>query len=208
MTKVFVHGSGHNEASWKETLTLMRSGGDIRCPNLAALLAGKPARYDALYAAFATYCDNLEGGVHLCGLSLGGILALNYALDAPAKVRSLVLIGTPHKVPKRAFALQNAVFRLLPAACFRTMAFDKRDTFALGESMKDLDFSARVHAVRCPTLVVCGAKDRANLASARFLAAQIPHAELRLLAHTGHVVNEENPAALAKLLTDYYAVYA
>ena len=58
------------------------------------------------------------GPVHLCGLSLGGILALDYALDHPENVKTLVLIGTPHKVPKFAFALQNVVFRFLPKSAF------------------------------------------------------------------------------------------
>ena len=99
---------------------------------------------------------------------LGGVLALAYAAHRPERVASLVLIGTPHKVPKAAFALQNLVFRFLPAAAFRAMAFDKADTFALGNSMRALDFSARAHEIGCPTLILCGERNSANLASARF----------------------------------------
>ena len=46
------------------------------------------------------------------------------------------------------------------------MAFDKRDTFALGNSMKNLDFSGRLGELRRPTLILCGEKDGANLKSA------------------------------------------
>ncbi len=127
------------------------------------------------------YCAQAGGPVHLCGLSLGGILALDYALDHPENVKTLVLIGTPHKVPKLAFALQNVVFRFLPKSTFASMAFDKRDTFALGNSMKDLDFSGRVGEIRCSTLILCGEKDSANLKSARFLAEHIPSAELQVI---------------------------
>ena len=95
---------------------------------------------------------------HLCGLSLGGILALHYTLEHPEQVRTLVLIGTPHKVPGVSFALQNAVFRFLPKSVFTSMAFDKRNTFALGSSMKNLDFSARAGGIRCPALILCGGK--------------------------------------------------
>ena len=52
----------------------------------------------------------------------GGILALDYALDHPENVKTLVLIGTPHKVPKFAFALQNVVFRFLPKLEFAPAA--------------------------------------------------------------------------------------
>lgn len=127
--------------------------------------------------------------------------------DHPENVKTLVLIGTPHKVPKGAFALQNVVFRLLPKSTFTSMAFDKKNTFALGNSMKDLDFSGQLGDLRCPTLILCGEKDSANLKSARFLAGHIPGAELQVIGNTGHVVNEENPRGLAKRLNEFYGRY-
>ncbi len=205
---ILIHGSGHKADSWAETVSRLVNRESVLCPELSALLAGKEASYPNLYAGVSAYCGRAGGPVHLCGLSLGGILALNYALDFPEKVKTLVLIGTPHKVPRAAFALQNVVFRLLPKSTFASMAFDKQDTFALGNSMKNLDFSGRVGAIQCPTLLLCGEKDGANLKSARFLAQNIPGAELQILQHTGHVVNEEAPAVLAEHLNAFYAAHS
>ena len=202
---ILIHGSGHKSDSWKETVSHLNCRERILCPELASILGGKAAGYPNLRAAFETYCAQTGGPVHLCGLSLGGILALDYVLEYPEAVRTLVLIGTPHKVPKGAFALQNVVFRFLPRSVFASMAFDKKNTFALGNTMKDLDFSGRVGEIRCPTLILCGEKDGANMKSAHFLARNIPGAELRVLENTGHVVNEENPAALAEQLNEFYA---
>ena len=204
---ILIHGSGHKAASWAETVSHLENREDVLCPELSALLAGNAASYPNLYAAFADYCAKTGGQVHLCGLSLGGILALNYALDFPGRVKTLVLIGTPHKVPRAAFRFQNLVFRLLPKSTFASMAFDKQDTFALGASMEDLDFSGRVSGISCPTLLLCGEKDSANLKSARFLAQNIPGAELQILPHTGHIVNEEHPATLAERLNAFYAAH-
>ncbi len=53
----------------------------------------------------------MKKNFNLCGISLGGILALNYVLDFPDKVKSLVLIGISHKVPKVMFSIQNIIFR-------------------------------------------------------------------------------------------------
>ena len=201
---ILLHGSGHRADSWRETVSYLDRREDVLCPELSAILNGREASFPNLRAAFAAYCAQTGGPVHLCGLSLGGILALDYALEHPENVKTLVLIGTPHRVPKAAFALQNVVFRFLPKSAFASMAFDKGDTFALGNSMKNLDFSGRLGELRCPTLILCGEKDGANLKSARFLAGHIPGAELQVIGNTGHVVNEENPKALAERLNAFY----
>ena len=201
---ILLHGSGHRADSWRETVSYLDRREDVLCPELSAILNGREASFPNLRAAFAQYCAQTGGPVHLCGLSLGGILALDYALEHPENVKTLVLIGTPHEVPKFAFALQNVVFRFLPKSAFASMAFDKGDTFALGNSMKDLDFSGRLEELRCPTLILCGEKDGANLKSAHFLAQHIPGAQLQVMENTGHVVNEESPQVLAERLNAFY----
>ena len=203
-TKIFVHGSGHKATSWEKTISYMTNNEDIVCPNLSSILEGKEASYEHLYSSFVKYCNECDGQIHLCGLSLGGILALNFALDFPQKVKTLVLIGTPYKVPKVAFSFQNIIFRFLPKSIFETMAFDKKNTFALGDTMKNLDFSDRVKNIKCPTLILCGKKDSANMKSADYLSQSIRSAELKIIENTGHVVNEENPKALADILNEYY----
>ena len=203
-TKIFVHVSGHKATSWEKTISYMTNNEDIVCPNLSSILEGKEASYENLYSSFVKYCNEFDGQIHLCGLSLGGILALNFALDFPQKVKTLVLIGTPYKVPKVAFSFQNIIFRFLPKSIFETMAFDKKNTFALGDTMKNLDFSDRVKNIKCPTLILCGKKDSANMKSADYLSQSIRSAELKIIENTGHVVNEENPKALADILNEYY----
>ena len=205
--KILVHGSGHKAASWQETVSYLDGKEDFLCPDLCSLLSGRAASYGNLCTSFSEYCDRIDGPVHLCGLSLGGILALSYTLDFPENVKTLVLIGTPHRVPKAAFGFQNLVFRFLPKSIFETMAFDKENTFALGNSMKELDFSGSVCGIQCPTLVICGEKDRSNLKSAYYLSQNIQGAELCLIEHTGHVVNEENPKALAERLNAFYSAH-
>ena len=204
MKKIFIHGSGHKATSWNQTISCMKSNKDILCPNLSAILNGKTASYTNLYAAFIEFCGRIDGRIHLCGISLGGILACNYALDFPDKVHTLVLIGTPHKIPKIIFSIQNIIFKFLPKSFFRNMEFHKKDIFILGDSMKNLDFSKRVQNIQCPTLIICGEKDRVNLKSAFYLSENIKKAKLEIVKNTGHVVNEESPEILAKILDGYY----
>lgn len=202
--KILIHGSGHKAASWDKVISYMNNDKDILCPNLSTILNGKEASYDNLYSSFVEYCNKIDGKIDLCGLSLGGILALNYAIDYPNKIDKLILIGTPHKVPKVMFSIQNVIFKFLPKKLFETMAFNKKDTFVLGNTMKKLDFSNRVQNVKCPTLVICGEKDSANIRSADYLAENIENAKLEIMKNTGHIINEESPEELAKTLTEFW----
>ena len=206
MKLILLHGSGQKASSWDKTIAYLKEmrGREIICPELQDILGNKEASYKNLCASFADYCSNIDGRVDICGLSLGGIIGLEYALEHPEKLRSLVLIGTPHRVPKAAFAFQNLIFRFLPASVFNDMAFDKKGTFALGESMKDLDFSRRVSNVCCPSLIICGEKDRANMKSARYFSEHIPSSELKIFDKAGHIINEEEPERLAMELIRFY----
>ena len=155
MKKILIHGSGHKAASWDKVISYMNNDKDILYPNLSTILNGKEASYDNLYSSFVEYCNKIDGKIDLCGLSLGGILALNFAIDYPNKVEKLVLIGTPYRVPKVMFSIQNVIFNFLPKKLFETMAFNKKDTFVLGNTMKKLDFSNRVQNVKCPDNSYC-----------------------------------------------------
>ena len=204
MKKIFIHGSGHKATSWKKTIENIKNNNDVLCPELSSILNGKEATYNNLYSSFVKYCNNIDGKIDLCGLSLGGILALNYALDFPNKLNSLILIGTSHKVPKFMFSIQNVIFKFLPKSLFETMAFNKRNTFILGNSMKKIDFSNRVSKIKCSTLIICGEKDNTNIKSAYYLSKHIKDSKLKIIKNTGHIVNEENPKELSMLINNFW----
>ena len=205
MKKILIHGSGHKADSWNKVVSYMNNK-DILCPNLSTILNGKEASYDNLYSSFVEYCNKIDGPIELCGLSLGGILALNYAIDYPNNVEKLVLIGTPHKVPKVMFSIQNVIFKFLPKSLFETMAFNKKDTFILGETMKNLDFSNKIQNISCKTLIICGEKDNANIKSAYYFAKNIKNARIEIIKNAGHILNEENPKQLSELLNKFWEV--
>ena len=204
MKKILINGLGHKAASWDKVISYMNNDKDILYPNLSTILNGKEASYDNLYSSFVEYCNKIDGKIDLCGLSLGGILALNYAIDYPNKVEKLVLIGTPYRVPKVMFSIQNVIFKFLPKNMFDTMAFNKKDTFILGSTMKKLDFSNRVQNIKCQTLVICGENDSANIKSAHYLAENIKNAKLEIMKNAGHIINEECPKELASIISKYW----
>lgn len=200
MNRYFLHGLGQTPAGWDKTLAALGAPAD--CPDLRGLLSGKSTLYSELYKALCEYLP-ADGEFGLCGLSLGGILALNYAADFPSRVHSLVLIGAQYVMPKALLKIQNAFFRFMPQKAFADTGFDKRDFITLANSMADLDFTDRLGGVSCPTLVICGEKDRANMKAAKNLARLLPNAELKTVPKSGHEVNTDAPETLALLIKEF-----
>ncbi|WP_217697389.1 MULTISPECIES: alpha/beta fold hydrolase [Virgibacillus] len=159
---VFIHGLGQSASSWQETIAYLCEYRNIYSPNLSAMLQHKEVTYQNLYASFTTYCKDLDEPLNLCGLSLGGVLALNYAIDYPKKVASLVLIGEQYNIPKMLFKLQNMVFKFVPKSSFENIGFEKKDFIQLTNTMTTLNFSKKLSDIMCYTMVVCGEKDHIN----------------------------------------------
>ncbi len=201
MPLILLHGLGQTPASWDAVARKLET--EPLCPDLFAPLRDREVSYQNLYQSFAAVCDGLPGPLQLCGLSLGGILALQYCAEHPQRVEALVLIGTQYVMPKRLLKFQNAVFRFLPNRAFREMGLSKKDVITLTNSMADLDFREDLKRAACPALVLCGERDRANQAAAKGLQAGLPNAELVQVPGAGHEVNTDAPDALARLLNGF-----
>lgn len=95
-----------------------------------------------------------------------------------------------------------AALQVLPARAFRA-GVDKQTLLNLLVVARDVDFRDALGNVSTRTLVMCGAKDRANLPAARALAAGIPHARLKVIPGAGHTWNVDHPARFAHIVADF-----
>lgn len=204
MKYLYLHGLGQNAGSWSKVTEAAGMPDRSVCLDLAEMLSGKAAAYSTLYSAFSEMCGAENEDVVLCGLSLGGVLALNYTIDHPQKVKALVLIAAQYKMPAGLLKLQNALFRLMPQSMFRQVGFGKHDLISLCGTMANLDFRDSLSRVSCPVLVVCGEKDNANKKASIELADILKHSQFREVSETGHEVNLESPEKLAALLRGFY----
>ena len=200
MKQIYLHGLGQTPDSWEKTIAQLKTAECSVCPDLAKMLQGKEATYTNLYNTFATDCDKINEPLNLCGLSLGGVLALNYAALHPEKVSSLVLIATPYKMPKKLLQFQNMLFRFMPKSMFGQTGLGKAEFIRLCGSMMELDFCSSLKKISCPTLVICGEKDRANKKASIELANMLENARLQVISKAGHEVNREAPEKLAEVL--------
>ena len=204
MNCVFVHGLGQDSSSWDKTISLMTKPFHFLCPDLFALIKDMEMNYQSLYRAFSEYCDAIPEPLNLCGLSLGGVLALHYAIDNPSKAQSLTLIGAQYKMPKNLLKLQNVIFRVMPKSLFKNMGLSKNEVIGLTKSMMDLDFNERLKDISCPALILCGDKDGANKKASKGLAEGIPAAELQFVEGAGHELNIDRPQELAAMLSVFW----
>jgi pimeloyl-ACP methyl ester carboxylesterase len=153
--------------------------------------------------------------VHLYGMSMGGMVAIESALTRADRVRSLVLAAT-HAGPARAStpSRRRSVPKDRPylALYSRRFAADHPDHVAedilVGsqrpqpatagrrqwEAVQAWDAWDRLGDIRAPALILHGTEDDlVDAANARRLAAAIPGAELVLLEGAGHLYHSEQP---------------
>jgi 3-oxoadipate enol-lactonase len=174
--------------------------------------------------------------VSFCGLSLGGMVGVALALQAPERVDRLVLCCTAaHLWPvggwyeraevvraRGTSAIADAVLGRWFTERFRDGSPETVARFremlegtpaegyaACCEAIARWDARSDVSAIRTPTLVVSGEDDVATPPEdGAFLAASIPGAELTVLPECAHLANIEQPALFTRALLGHLPVPA
>lgn len=201
MPTILIHGLGQTAAAWGETGKLL--GSAPLCPELSGFIGN--GSYDELYRGFCAYLDALGQPPDVCGLSLGAVLALNYAVDNPGRVRRLALIAPQFRMPKALLRFQGAVFRLTPKKAFEGSGLTKRQMITLTTDMARLDFTESLGRIKCPVSIACGERDRANVKAARELAALLPGSRITIISGAGHEVNVGSPEDAARFITEAFS---
>jgi 3-oxoadipate enol-lactonase len=166
--------------------------------------------------------------VSYAGLSLGGMVGMWLARNAPERIDRLALLCTSADLNAtsywhaRAAAVRaggmNAIVDPVVERWF-TPAFANRrpdvvDDFktmlasaevapyaACCEAIGDMNLSAELGAVTAPTVVVAGREDRAiPVEHSRAIADAIPNARLIVVPHAAHLANVEQPDRITRIL--------
>lgn len=205
MKNILIHGLGQNDTSWNMVSEkLEKNGIKVETPNLYSMIKDKSFDYNFLFNEFMDYFNSFDGKLNLCGLSLGGILALHYAKRFPNKVNSLILIGTPYKIPKFLFKVQGIIFHLMPKSTFEKIGCLKKDFITLVNSMSNLDMASDLDKIECRTLILCGEKDNQNMEDARLLNNNIKNSEFKIIENASHEVNIDNPDETFNMINDFW----
>lgn len=205
---VFIHGLGDRPDAWKHQIEKLPTGFRSVTVEIPGLVADTSAIDPfSLSTASASILAELDRrgieNAHLCGLSLGAMIAFRIAADCPERARSLTLAAGQVKPPRALMAIQNAIMRVLPEKLVAPDGVSKKQMLNVVGAAATADLSGDLASIMTPTLVLCGSKDRANLPAARVLAAGIPDAELRIIDGAGHQSNIQEPERFSALLNDF-----
>jgi 3-oxoadipate enol-lactonase len=167
----------------------------------------------------------------LIGMSVGGMIALDYAGAYPERVNGLVLCDTAAKIGSleywqaRIEALRRGGLTPLAETILERWfapnfagqhPADYRGYhnlltrtplagyIATCEAIRDADLRTLLPAIRCPALVIGGAADVATPPDlVRGLAEALPQARFALIEQAGHLPSLEQAAALANLIQQF-----
>ena len=195
MKTIFLHGLGQTAQNWEEVIR-QTALSEVDCPELFSLSEGEITYFGIRNGLEKRYADITEPFC-ICGLSLGALLALDYAIRHNEQVAALVLIGVQYKVPSLLIDFQNLIFRCMPNKTFDDMGMSKNDVIRLAHSMRSLDFRSGLKDIKCPVTILCGEKDRANLKASRQLAELLLQSKLRIVPGAAHELNKCAPEAIA-----------
>jgi pimeloyl-ACP methyl ester carboxylesterase len=220
---LLIHGAGGNALHWPGALRRLadRTVYALDLPGHGHS-TGQPRRTIGAYAEVVRdFMDalGLTRGV-LAGHSMGGAIALEFALRYPGRLAGLILAATGACLPIAPELLQSlrddlpAALAWLAERAHGAQADPNLDRIyrrrlrETAPAVLEADFlagaafdrRADVAAIRLPTLVIGGAADRMTpVALSQFLAAQIPGAELLIAPAAGHMVILE-PAGLPMIV--------
>jgi 3-oxoadipate enol-lactonase len=225
---LFLHGVGSDKSVWKPQLD--HFGKTWRAialdyPGYGESELIPDATRDDFAAAILAAMDALEiEKAHICGLSLGGVIAIALHAAAPARCASLVLADSFAVHPQGAAIYERSMaashdMRGLATArigallvseepraeVIATMAAIDPEAYRIGARAVWLaDQRARAAAIRAPTLVICGDEDAITPPSlSEELVGLIPGSSLRVIPGASHLANLDKVADFNAAIDDF-----
>ena len=195
MKTIFLHGLGQTAQDWEEVIR-QTALSEVDCPELFSLSEGEITYFGIRNGLEKRYADITEPFC-ICGLSLGALLALDYAIRHNEQVAALVLIGVQYKVPSLLIDFRILFFAVCPIKLLMIWVCPKNDVIRLAHSMRSLDFRSGLKDIKCPVTISAEKKDRANLKASRQLAELLSQSKLRIVPGAAHELNKCAPEAIA-----------
>ena len=222
---LFLHGVGSDKSVWQPQLDHFgkaRRAVAFDYPGYGESEFVDGATRDDFSAAILAAMDALEiESAHICGLSLGGVIAIAMHSMAADRCRSLIIadsfavhpdgqgihdrsVAASQAMTMRELAearsgllLGSEAGAALKSEVVNTMAGIDPGAYRLGAAAVWLaDQRDRAAKIDVPTLILVGDEDRITPPYlSEDLRELIPHSELQIIGKAGHLANAEQPEA-------------
>lgn len=224
---LFIHGLGSSARDWELQVDEFAKSYRVITFDLRGHgQSDKPAGPYTMSMFAADTAGLLRGlGIenpHVVGLSLGGSIAFQMAVDASVPVKSFVIVNTTPELIARTFkerimvwqrfaivnllgmrkmgeALGGRLFikpeqeNLRKTFADRWAQNDKRAYLSAMRALFGWSVAARIGSIRVPTLIVAADQDYSSVAVKQEYTAKIPNARLEIIKDSRHALPVERP---------------
>ena len=236
---LFLHGLGSSVRDWEfQVPEFSRSYQTIAFDLRGHGQSDKPAGPYSLPLFASDTAGLLKalglGPAHVVGISLGGGIAFQLALDSPSLVKTLTIVNSGpamvgstqearQEVDRRVAIVQQMGMRAMGQALSGTL-FPKpeqaslRDTFVERWAENDprayieatlsvvgWNVTDKISSIHCPTLVISADQDYTPLALKEAYVRLMPHAQLAVIADAHHATPVEKPEEFNAVLAQFLA---
>ena len=232
---VVIHGGSHSSRAWLQNAIELSKHYTVYVPDLPGFGRSQPIAGDYYIPELVQFMDEFSHSLglksfHLMGHSLGGGIALSYALRFPHKIKKLVLISSMclgreialwvrflsarvlcRSIGKAAIAVMKGVkwvvdLLLAPTEFVYPITWT---SIYLGSNITTLKEQTtvlihRLSEIMVPTLIVWGAKDPIVPVRQAYTAAQlIPDCQVKVFDDCGHNVYRQKIPEFSRLLAGF-----
>ena len=234
---VFIHGLGSSAEDWEHQVPFFAK--DFRVITLDLRGHGRSDKPAGGYSIqlFASDIAALMNALrlptaHIVGLSLGGGVAFQFALDFPELVSTLTIVNSAPEMILRTFKEKFAIWlrfaiirlfglpklgeilakRLYPSPgdealgkvfTERFARNDQRSYLAAFNALIGWSVSARLGELTCPTLILTADQDYTPVAFKQAYAEKIRTARLTVVPDSRHALPMERPDSFNSALRDF-----
>jgi pimeloyl-ACP methyl ester carboxylesterase len=225
MSIIFIHGSGACGDIWRYQTEYFPDSDAVNLP-------GHP--HGEVLKSVEECVDWLrkyikERGLKdlvLAGHSLGGAIALMYALRYPQELKGSIIIGSGARLrvhpmflipceeaikgnPRKWYQMVEEMYRLTPED-YKREVVEKQKAIGPAIMLNDFlccgkfDIMDRVHEIKLPALIICGESDvMTPVKYANYLGAKMANSKVVIVPQAGHFVLAEKPEVVNEAIEDF-----
>ncbi len=236
---VLIHGLGSSTRDWEYQMPVFARDYQVIAFDLRGHgQSDKPAGPYSIKMFAADLTGLLAGlnvtSAHVVGISLGGAVAFQFALDCPAAVKTLTIVNSgpslggtfeqaQQEIERRVGVVQQYGMRAMGQALAPNL-FPTPEQAALREafvehwaendpnayieatrSMLGWNVTDQLGAIHCPTLIIAADQDYTPVALKEAYAKLLPNAQLSVITNAHHAVPIERPQEFNAVLARFLA---